>query len=206
MELINASIRSKVANHDARKERRKGLVPGILYGKNIENTLFEIGQLELQREVASSGEHGILNIDIDGKNHKTLIKELQKDSINHKILHIDLEELSENSKLVTEVPLVFKGEDNIRKMGGILQKAKDSIKIKCEADNLPKNINVDISNLSFGDSLRVADIEASSEISIVDDLKSIVLTVTGASGGDIPGDGGDESEEETEGNSVSKNE
>ncbi|MDF2505571.1 50S ribosomal protein L25, partial [Clostridium sp.] len=170
-----------------------------------ENTLFEIGELELQREISSNGEHGILNIDIEGKNHKTLIKEIQKDSINHKILHIDLEELSGNGELVTEVPLTFNGEDDIRKMGGIIQKSKDTIKVKCEADNLPKTINVDISTLNFGDSLRVADVEASSEISIVDDLKSIVLTITSASGGDIPDDNGEEEVEE-EDNSTPKNE
>lgn len=189
MELINANIRNKSVNHAAKKNRKSGLVPGILYGKNIENTLFEIGELELQREVNCNGEHGILNININGKKHKTLIREIQKDAVKHKILHIDLEELSEKSQLVTEVPLTFKGEDSIRKFGGILQKSKDSVKIRCEADNLPKNINVDISNLSFGDSLKVADIEASSEISIIDDLNSIVLTVTGASGGDIADEG-----------------
>lgn len=189
MELINANLRNKSSNHAAKKNRRSGLVPGILYGKNIENTLFEIGELELQREVTCNGEHGILNINIDGKKHKTLIKEIQKDSVKHKILHIDLEELSESSQLVTEVPLTFNGEDSIRKFGGILQKSKGSVKIRCEADNLPRNIDVDISNLSFGDSLRVADIEASSEISIIDDLNSIVITVTGASGGDIADEG-----------------
>lgn len=205
MELVNANIRNKIVNHDAKKDRKKGLIPGILYGKDIENTLFEIGELELQKEIASNGEHGILNINIDGEKHKTLIKEIQKDSVKHKILHIDLEELTENSVFVTDVPLIFKGEDCIRKFGGILQKSKDSVKIKCEADKLPKNINVDISNLNFGDSLRVADIEASSEISIVDDFKSIVLTVTGSSGGDIPDESG-EGDEDTENNSVSRSE
>lgn len=185
MELINANIRNKAANHAAKKNRRNGLVPGILYGKNIENTLFEIGELELQREVSMNGEHGILELNIEGEKHKTLIKEVQKDPIKHKIIHIDLEDLSGNSNLITEVPLNFNGGDNIRKFGGIIQKSKDSIKIRCEADNLPKSIDVDISNLTFGDSLKVADIEASSEISIIDDLNSVVVTVTGASGGDI---------------------
>lgn len=203
MELINANVRNKKVNHAAKKNRKNGLIPGIIYGKNVENTLFEIGELELQREIAINGEHGILEINIDGEKHKTLIKEIQKDPIKHKIIHIDLEDLSGNRNFTTEVPLNFNGESNIRKFGGILQKSKDSVKIRCQADNLPKSIDVDVSNLSFGDTLRIADIEASSEISIIDDLNSIVVTVTGASGGDIPDEGNEEAIDETNENQSS---
>ena len=203
MELINANVRNKKVNHAAKKNRKNSLIPGIIYGKNVENTLFEIGELELQREIAINGEHGILEINIDGEKHKTLIKEIQKDPIKHKIIHIDLEDLSGNRNFTTEVPLNFNGESNIRKFGGILQKSKDSVKIRCQADNLPKSIDVDVSNLSFGDTLRIADIEASSEISIIDDLNSIVVTVTGASGGDIPDEGNEEAIDETNENQSS---
>ena len=85
MENITLHKREKKTLHEAKKERRQGLVPGIIYGKNINNIMFEIAELELNKEIFRSGEHGVLDINMDGQNHKTLIKEIQRDPVHHKI-------------------------------------------------------------------------------------------------------------------------
>lgn len=178
MENLNAIKREKKTAHEAKKERRNGRVPGILYGKNITNLLFEIGEMELTKELTRSGEHGIININIDGKNHMALIKQIQKDPVNRKLMHIDLEELSNDTVVVTDVPLHFIGEDKVVRNGGIIQKERNTVKVQCKGGNLPKSINVDISNLNFGDTYRLADIEFSNEISFVDDPKTVLVSIT----------------------------
>ncbi|MCM8711271.1 50S ribosomal protein L25 [Clostridium sp. SYSU_GA19001] len=178
MENLNAVKREKKTSHEARKERRSGKIPGVLYGKNITNLLFEISELELAKEISKNGEHGIVNINIDGEEHKALIKELQKDPVNRKVVHIDLEKLSDNSVVVTDVPLVFIGEDKVAKNGGILQKEKNKVKVQCKGGNIPKSINIDVSNLSFGDTYRLCDVEFSNEITFVEDRNTVIATVT----------------------------
>ena len=178
MENLSAISRVKKTAHEAKKERRNGKVPGILYGKNISNMLFEIGEMELSKELIKTGEHGIVNINIDGEEHMALIKEIQKDPVNRKFMHIDLEELTNDTVVTTDVPLLFVGEDMVRRNGGILQKERNKVKVQCKGGSIPKSINIDVSGLSFGDTYRLADIEFSNEISILDDRNTVIAAVS----------------------------
>jgi large subunit ribosomal protein L25 len=170
MEILNVSPRIKKTSHEARKVRRNGKVPGILYGKNITNMLFEIGELELTNELTKNGEHGIVNVKIDGKDHMALIKEVQK----------DLEELSNDTVVVTDVPLVFIGDDVIVRNGAILQKEKNKVKIQCKGANVPKSISVDVSKLSFGETFRIANMEFAEEITFMEDPNTVIAAITDA--------------------------
>ena len=178
MERLEVKEREKKARHSARKDRREGKVPGILYGKNLKNLMFEVGELELNSQISRIGEHGVLDISINGDNHNVLIKEIQREPVNQKIIHIDFEELYKNSRIITEVPIRFLGENTINKNGDILQKERSSIKLQCSTSNIPKLIEVDVSNLTAGESYRVADIEFAEEISIIDSLNLVIATVT----------------------------
>jgi large subunit ribosomal protein L25 len=178
MEKLEVKEREKRARHSARRDRREGKVPGIMYGKNLKNLMFEVGELELNSQINRIGEHGVLDITINGDNHNVLIKEIQREPVNQKIIHIDFEELYENSRVITEVPIKFLGENTISKNGDILQKERSSIKLQCTATKIPKSIEVDVSNLNSGDSYRVADIEFAEEISIIDSLNLVIATVT----------------------------
>jgi large subunit ribosomal protein L25 len=180
MENINAVSRIKKTAHEAKKERRSGKVPGILYGKNIGNLLFEIGEMELEKEIGQIGEHGIVNINIDGESHRALIKEVQKHPVNRKLMHIDLEELSNETVVTTDIPIFFVGEEKVARNGGILQKERNKVKVQCKGADIPKSINVDVTHLSFGDSFRLRDIEFSNEISFVDDRNTVIATITNA--------------------------
>jgi len=180
MEILNAVKREKRTSHEARKERRNGRIPGILYGKNISNMLFEIGEVELTKELSKNGEHGVVSIDIDGTEHMALIKEVQKDPISRRFMHIDLEELSNDTVVTTEVPLMFSGEDNVTRNGAILQKERNKVKVQCKGGNIPKSINVDVSNLVLGDTYRIGDIEFANEISFVDDANTVIAAIIDA--------------------------
>lgn len=178
MEVLKAVSRVKRTAHEAKKERRNGKVPGVIYGKNMTNMLFEIGEMELVKELSRTGEHGIVNINIDGMEHMALIKEVQKDPVNRKFMHIDLEELTNDTVVTTEVPLYFAGEDKVKRNGGILQKERNTVKVQCKGGNIPKSINIDVSGLTFGDTYRLADIEFSNEITFLDDVNTVLAAVT----------------------------
>ena len=60
--------------------------------KHLSNTLFEIGEMELNEIISKHGQHGVINVELDGREHIALIKEVQREPVNHKIIHMDLEE------------------------------------------------------------------------------------------------------------------
>ncbi len=162
-----------------KKERKYSKIPGILYGKNISNMMFEVGELELRNTICKNGEHGMLEIDYNGDVHKTVIREIQKDPINHKIIHIDLEEIPKDENTInTEIPITFIGEDLVMRKGGIIQKEKENIKVKCRKDNIPENIEVDLSNIKHGKSFKICDIEISQDIVVEEDPSTVVAAIS----------------------------
>lgn len=178
METLNLMKREKNTSHSAKKDRKRGLVPGVLYGKGVQNLLFEVGQLELDREISSAGQHGILNFNLNGESHKALLKEVQRDAVSHNIIHVDLEDICENQVIQSEVPISFVGEEWLKKQGAVLQKEKDLVKVQCNVDQLPKSIKIDVSKGGVGSVFRYSDLEVAAEISIVDDIKSVVASIS----------------------------
>ncbi|MGL4451454.1 MAG: 50S ribosomal protein L25 [Sarcina sp.] len=178
MENLNIEKRVKHTHHEARKTRRCGKIPGVLYGKAIENTLIEVGAIELNQYILQEGINSVVDVTLDGKSHKTLIKEVQRDPITRKIIHVDLEEVDAHKKVTANVPVSFTGEEQLIKHGVVLQKQKDNIKVKCEADSIPKTINIDVAKAKVGDNFKISDVEFASEISIMDSLDSVIATVS----------------------------
>ncbi|MCY6958641.1 50S ribosomal protein L25 [Clostridium brassicae] len=178
MEILKGEIREKNTNHYPRSRRKQGKVPGILYGALVKNSLFEIGELELNREVNAVGEYGTLNLELNDAQHKALIKEVQRDPVTHRIVHIDLEEVSDNQIVQTEIPIIFKGEGLINKNGGIVQKEKSSIKVQGRHKEIPKSIKINLAEVGIGGVLRASDLEMAREISIVDNIDTVIAAIS----------------------------
>ncbi len=178
MEILKASTRKDNSGKSARRARRSGSIPGILYGYKKSNCLFEIGELELNKELFQKGEHSILNIAIDGENHKALIKEVQRDPVNHKIIHIDLEELTHNKPIIAQIPINYIGEENLTAQGAVIQREKNNVRVSCSPENLPKYINFNLKNAVVGNVFTIADLEVAEEISIVEDFEAVIASIS----------------------------
>ena len=83
-----------------------------------------------------------------------------------------------NKKINSTVPIYYEGEGYLNKKGMVLQKEKDSIKVECTADNLPKYISININGSDSGYVYRAGDLEVASELSIIDDLNTVIASVT----------------------------
>ncbi|OPJ57505.1 50S ribosomal protein L25 [Clostridium oryzae] len=160
--------------------RRQGDVPGILYGSHKKNVMVKISRRRLMEEVSSEGWHSLKNIDIDGEKYTAIIKEIQTDSLTHKIIHIDLETVKPTEMVTTELPVRFLQNKNVSKSGAILQKEKDTVKVRCSAQNVPEFLKVTI-NPQITTVYRIANIEASEEITFVDDPKTVLASLQSGS-------------------------
>jgi large subunit ribosomal protein L25 len=178
MEVLKCEERKKEVVHSGKKSRQKGLVPGILYGAQLGNVLFEIGELELNNEISKIGEHGAVRLLINNTEHMAIIKEIQKEPVTRKLIHIDLQEFDNNKIIETEVPIIFTGEDLATKNGGIVQKEKSSVKVQGKYNEIPKAFNINLSNMHLGNVLRLSDIELSSEITFAEDINTVLAVVS----------------------------
>ncbi|KPU45373.1 50S ribosomal protein L25 [Oxobacter pfennigii] len=178
---LKAKLRQKAGRGVCHSLRRQGEVPGVLYGKGIDNMLVEFSEMELNDIIKNQGEHAVINIDVNGSVLKTMIKEIQRNPVDRRPVHIDLKCIREDEKLHAEVPIMVKGEGAIRSKGGIVQKQLGTVEVEATPDQLPKFILADVSRLEIGDKITVADMEFASEISILSDINSIVATITYAS-------------------------
>lgn len=168
--------RNKVSN-SGRKSRSKGLVPGVVYGKGMSNLMFEVGFLELGKEISDSGEHGILNVNFNGESKSALIKEVQREPVNHNVIHLDLELLDGNAQIETDIPIQYVGEGFLTQKGAVLQKEKGLVKISCESNKLPKSIKFDVSKGVDGSVYKLADLEFGEEITVLENLDTVIAAV-----------------------------
>lgn len=177
MEELVLNKRCNSKSHGARKERKKGLIPGVMYGKKIGNLMFEIGEMDLLKELSITGEHAVLNYDLDGHSGMAIIKDVQKDPVTQKLLHIDLEDVSSGKEIVAEVPIKYHGKRFLSEKGVVLQTQKDCIKVSCRAEDLPSSIDIDVSKAQIGSVYKLSDVEIGGEISVLDDLDSVCASV-----------------------------
>ncbi len=180
MGVLNCKERTKSCTHSAGKVRRRGKIPGVIYGEKFNNMLFEISELELNREILKEGESGVKSVNISGETHQVIIKEIQKDPVTQKIIHIDLENVHEDKKVQAEIPIHFLNEEKVAQKGGILQKEKASVKVQGKVKDLPKYLSVDLKNLKYGEAYRLSNLEVASEITFMENINSVIATVTGA--------------------------
>jgi large subunit ribosomal protein L25 len=177
METIKCELRNKTAHHSAKRDRNIGKLPGVIYGHGNVSTLISVDKKVIDKEIMNQGQHAFLNVDINGEIHTAFIKEVQKEPVSHEMIHIDFQEVNSKEKIQTEVPIVISGERAIVSKGAVLQRERDSVKVECAADNIPKSFNVDASKLNVGDVFRVADLEVAEEISFSLDLDSVLFSV-----------------------------
>ena len=177
MEELVLSKRVKGNGHSARRERRKGVIPGVIYGKEIGNALFDVDVVALEKELAVSGEHGVLKFNLDGKKGTAVIKELQKNHFVNKVIHMDLEEVSAKEKMTTEVNIKISGKGILESKGLILQVQKDLVKVTCTALDLPKEFDLDVSQGTAGTVYTLKDLVISDKVTVDDDLSSVIGSI-----------------------------
>lgn len=157
--------------------RRKGKLPGVLYGKNIDSCPVAVDAKELLKILKTHGESAIINLELEGRTQPVLMKEIQRDTFKDAIVHVDFYRISMTEKIEFDLPIVLKGDAEGVKMGGILQHQKREISVKALPKDLPEHLEVDISNLQIGDTLTVRDLKVDEKLTVLDDPEEVVISI-----------------------------
>jgi len=182
---LEAKIRENKGKGYAKKIRREGLLPSVLYGPEVETLPLQVQTRELEKIINKAGERALIKLKVDGKEYMTLIREIQRSPVKGEILHADFYQVSLKEELETQVPIVFVGESPGIKEGGVLQHLLRELDIKCLPTKIPEHIEVDISGLGIGDSVTVGDLKVSEDIEILNDPDTVIASVVAVSAAEV---------------------
>ena len=177
---IEAKPRTGGNKNDARRLRKDGLIPAVLYGAGLESLTIAVDPKQMKRILSSEAGHNtIFDLSAGGDSGKAMIVDWQADPIKGWLLHVDLKRIAMNVKLVVSVPVHLKGEaPGVKVQGGILEQMMREVDIECLPADIPSHIDGDVSQLVFGQTLRVSDLPHSDKIRFVTDENQAIAHVT----------------------------
>jgi large subunit ribosomal protein L25 len=165
----------------SRRLRRQGLIPGVLYGNGKPAHAICIPERELRRVLTgSAGTHAILDVVLEGKKtvHPSILKEFQRDRVRDKLIHVDLQEVRLDRPIQATVSVQLVGEAQGSKEGGVLSQVNREVTVEALPMEVPEHLDLDVSGMAIGDTLRVADLRVPDGVTLVDDPESVLATVT----------------------------
>ena len=174
--------RERRGSADARRLRREGFIPGVLYGSGKQPHAISIPERELRRVLTGQGGlHAILDVVLEGQNttHASILKDYQQDPIRGHISHVDLQEVRLDQPIQATVNVQLIGEPAGAKEGGVLSQVQREIRVEALPMEVPEHIDLDVSGMAIGDSLRLADLAPLEGVTYLDDPEDTVLASVG---------------------------
>lgn len=178
---LKATLRKTSGKGVSRRLRREGMTPAVFYGPKTEPVLLAVNSTDLKKILKGKEENIFINLQIvnGGQTGKfTLIKELQIDPVSRKFLHVDFCEIDMERAITLDIPIHFKGQSIGVENGGDLHHIRREIKVSCLFTVLPEFVEVDISLLNIGDSIKVQDIRLPDGVNVLDPQDTIIASVT----------------------------
>jgi len=181
---LRVKIRDKKGKGYARKLRREGILPAVLYGHHLKEGIpLEVELKEFRQFLSLHPEvrEKVFILDLaDQKKdsqREVIIKEIQREPVKRSLQHIDFYEITRGEEITTVVPLSFIGEAQGVKKGGIVEYLRREVEIECLPKDIPAAIEVDVTPLDIGHHLSVKDLKVSSKIKILDHPEERVVSV-----------------------------
>ena len=172
--------RDLTGSRNARRLRKSGLIPGVLYGHGKHATAFAVDP-HLLRSVLSGGggTHAVLSVTVEGhsKAHNAIIKELELDRVKSTVTHIDLQEIRLDETIETTVAVSFEGEAIGLKSGGMLDESTREVTIKGLVTAIPERLVLDISEMDINDTAKVGDLVVPEGIEVLNDPDEVLCSL-----------------------------
>ena len=169
--LLEAQLRQAGTKNDARRVRREGKIPAVVYGAGKQAMPVSVDPRQVSRILHSeTGHNTVFDLALDGERSKAMIVDWQYEPIKGSLLHIDLKRIAMDQKLRVNVPIELVGEPaGVKQQGGILEQITREVEVECLPGDIPNAIELSVSELVFGTVLRVADLPKNEKIKYLSD-------------------------------------
>ena len=176
---LGAQLRPDRGTGAARKLRQSGQVPAVIYGHGREPQSLTINTREIDKLLTQiSAEATVIEITVEGKVARTLIREIQRHPFKRHIVHVDFQELVAGEKVTVSIPLRFIGvPDGVRISGGILEETMHQVHLRLDPASIPDHIDVDVTPLTIGHNLHIRDLKLPEGVAVLDEPGATVCLV-----------------------------
>ena len=198
---LEVQEREQRGSRDSKRLRKAGMIPGVLYGRGKPHAI-TVPERELRRVLTgSAGLHAILDVVLAGQKttHSSILKDYQVDPIRGKIDHFDLQEVRLDQPIQTTVVVELIGESVGAKAGGVLSQVAREIRVEALPLEVPERLELDVSAMEIGDSLRLTDLKTPEGVTLLDDPETVLANVTVPTKVEEPEEVAEEGEEGEEG-------
>lgn len=162
---VNGKSRSELGKKGAGSIRREGLIPCVMYGAGeVIHFSALIGDL---RHLIYTPDFKLAEVEVEGKKYRAILKEAQYHPVTDNVMHVDFLRLSEGTPIKVDLPVRFAGASPGVKAGGKLIKLIRRVSVKTTPEKLIDELQIDISNLDLGQSLRIRDIQTEDGVEIL---------------------------------------
>jgi large subunit ribosomal protein L25 len=177
--ILEAQPRTPGTKNDARRVRKDGKVPGVVYGAGKPTLSVSLDPRQVSRILHSeTGYNTVFDLTVDGERTKAMIVDWQYEPIKGSLLHIDLKRIAMDRKLRVNVPIDLVGEPaGVKQQGGILEQIVREVEVECLPADIPNAIELNVSDLVFGMVLRVSDLPKSDKVRLVTDPEQPVAHI-----------------------------
>jgi large subunit ribosomal protein L25 len=176
--VLQVESRSETGKGAARRIRAAGKIPGNVYGHGAEPVAVQADELQFKALISKiSTENTLIDLTVDdGKPKSVLIREIQRHPYRSVILHVDFFEITAGEKIRVAVPVRLEGTPIGVRNGGILQVIRYELEVECLPRDIPSSFEVDISDMSIGDSLHISEVDTG-DVTMLEDESLTVCTI-----------------------------
>ncbi|MCK6551548.1 50S ribosomal protein L25/general stress protein Ctc [Myxococcota bacterium] len=160
-QVIKVEQRNESGKGAARRARRAGKIPGVLYGHKQAPVSLSLDPNELKKRVKASGlgRNTVFKVEGLGREVLALLKDAQTDPLKRTVLHVDFVEVRESDRVVVEVPFELTGKPVGVTAGGVLQVVRRTVALECSPLAIPAKLSFDVTNLGLNEALHVDDVK-----------------------------------------------
>src|SRR5438874_5108532 len=186
--LLEAQPRTPGTKNDARRVRKQGKVPAVVYGAGKQALPISVDPRQVSRILHSeTGHNTIFDLSVDGERTKAMIVDWQYEPIKGSLMHIDLKRIAMDQRLKVQVPIQLLGvPEGVKTQGGILEQVLREVEIECLPGDIPGHIEVNVEHLVFGVVIRVSDLPHGERLKFLTDPSQTVAHMTSVKEEEVP--------------------
>ncbi len=162
---LEAETGRALGSRSSRRLRRSDKIPAIVYGQGSEPLSVTLDRLKFRAALNAAGPNAVITLDVDGSDHLTIVKNMQRDPIANRVTHVDFMRIDLDQRLIVDVPITLVGEAAIVGIeGAVVQQQMMTLTVEAPAGNIPQLFEADITEMSIDNPVRVSDLDMGSGV------------------------------------------
>ena len=182
--LLDATVRTTFGKNEARRTRKAGKVPAVVYGAASEGASRDAVSIAVEPKAllkilhSEAGANTLISLRLDGVDTKVLVKDFLLDPITHHVLHADFYRVAMDRMIQVTIPVLLKGEPKgVKLQGGLLEFVRREIEIECLPTDIPEHIDIDVTDLMVHQGVRVRDVATNPKWQSLTDLDTMLVHI-----------------------------